>query len=180
MDKTLYLHIGLHKTATTLIQRFLGINRGRLEKEEGLIVPGKGLEKNIHHDIALQASVGNSAEISAKKFKRTIESFCQMGNRFVLSSEVFSDKRFIHIDLLELLNSFFSTIRVIIYLRRGDSMIESAYNQRIKRENISTPFSKDEWYNLTYTQIIAPFDAFLEEAISLSVLSRRDNFLEGK
>ncbi len=156
MNRILYLHIGLHKTGTSAIQRFLGYNRAVLGKM-GVIVPGERREENLHHDIALQASVKTNAETSRKKFRSTIESIASLGERIVLSSEVFSDKKFIHVEVLEELTSYFSTIRVIVYLRRHDTMIESAYNQIVKHDPISIPFYRGVWYNLIYTQKLAPF-----------------------
>jgi hypothetical protein len=156
MNKTLYLHIGLHRTGTSSIQRFLARNRAALEKR-GIILPGNRKEENLHHNIALEASVRNAPEIARRKFRNTIEAISSLGERIVLSSEVFSDNNYIHIEVLDELTSYFSTIRVIVYLRRGDTLIESAYNQRVKREPIFIPFSKGVWYNLIYTQLLGPF-----------------------
>jgi hypothetical protein len=149
MNRILYLHIGLHKTGTSAIQRFLGYNRAVLGKI-GIIVPGDLSGENLHHDIALQASINYSIETARKKFRNTIGPIAALGDRIVLSSEVF-------VDVLGELTSYFSTIRVIVYLRRGDTMIESAYNQRVKHEPIYTPFYKGRWYYLMYTEILAPF-----------------------
>ncbi len=127
MNRILYLHIGLHKTGTSAIQRFLGYDRAVLGKM-GVIVPGDQVDVNLHHHIALQASIWANAETARKKFRNTIEPIAYLGERIVLSSEVFAGPN-IHIKVLDELTSYFSTIRVIVYLRRGDTMIESAYNQ---------------------------------------------------
>lgn len=67
MNRTLYLHIGLLKTGTSAIQRFLGYKRALLARK-GIIVPGDQVEENLHHDIALQASIWANAETAQKNF----------------------------------------------------------------------------------------------------------------
>jgi len=160
MNSTLYLHIGLPKSGTSAIQRFLGCNRAVLEKK-GVVVPGDRVGENLHHDIALQASIMANAETARKKLRSTIEPIASLGERIVLSSEVFAERSYIHIEVLEEFTSHFSTILVIVYLRRGDTMIESAYNQMAKRlPGIATPLEEkyfDKYYDLVYTRKLAPF-----------------------
>lgn len=160
MNNTLYLHIGLHKTGTSAIQRFLGCNRN-LFRKMGIIVPGEGVGENLHHNIALQASVITNAETARKKFRNRIEPVASLGENIVLSSEVFSDRSLIHIEVLDEFASYFSKIRVIVFLRRGDSMIESAYNQMVKRLPLcTTPLEEkyfDKYYELKYTRKLQPF-----------------------
>jgi len=155
LAKILYLHIGLHKTGTSTIQKFLGNNRSRLG-ELGLIVPGPGDRENLHHEIALQAGIKTDLTTARKKFKNAIRKLAQSGDKYVISSEVFSKRDRIHIEVLDELKNFFSTIKVIAYLRRGDAMLESAYNQIVKTTPLSRLFSEGKWYNLNYTEILAP------------------------
>lgn len=150
-------------------------------KKRGVIVPGDRVEENLHHDIALQASIMANAETARKKLRSTIEPIASLGERIVLSSEVFAERSCIHIEVLEEFTSYFSTIRVIVYLRRGDTMIESAYNQMVKRlPGIATPLEEkyfNKYYELVYTRKLAPFIRMFGKDSVVVRLYENDQFL---
>lgn len=146
--KTVYLHVGYHKTGTTAIQGLLTLNAERLA-EHGVLYPQSCLIQNTpdlsktealaHHRLPLALLEGNSkqpdelrAEIDASECAR-----------FIISSEVFME-RFKENEksvaaLVRLLEGL--ETRVVIYLRPQYSLLESVFNQQIKDSAVAPPFN---------------------------------------
>lgn len=127
--KKLYLHIGLHKTGTSAIQSFLCQNRTSLS-EKGFYYPDTG-KFEAHHSIAAflrkEASDGNNKLILKDKFL----SLTGDNDVSIISSEIFSECG--DISSLSVLPEIYDDITVVVYVRRQDKLLESAYGQQVKQ-----------------------------------------------
>ena len=91
--KVAYIHIGINKTGSTSIQRFLCDNRQQL-KTEGYLYPQTGRSKHAHHELASALGFGGEPASNEKElagFGEAIElevadSLC---NKILISSEFF-------------------------------------------------------------------------------------------
>jgi len=128
MRRTLYLHIGAHRTATTSIQRFLRTNTEGLA-QRGILNPG-GLSR--HHVLAGRI-LGGHAEAAAADLTAEAERVGAAIGRpvgtIVLSDEDICTRT----DMARLarLSAHFE-VRVIFVLRRQDLWLESWYRQNVK------------------------------------------------
>jgi hypothetical protein len=122
----LTLHIGIHRTGTTGLQRGLAANRDRL-KAQGKCYPFGGTN---HQDIAWGLHRG---KLDGKGLLKKLEPHAGEGH-IILSGEDFC----IHHDLrwLAPLREVYD-VEAIVYLRRQDHWLMSWYNQHVK-----WPFSK--------------------------------------
>ncbi len=132
MKKTIYLHIGAHKTGTSAIQEFLSINREVL-RQKGYLYPG---QKSACYDLSNElltktfSEIINDTDSPVKKYLKEIQqSEC---NNVMLSSEGFiklSEKDVVTFQ--KILPEEYS-VKIIVYVRRQDDKLESDYNQLVK------------------------------------------------
>jgi hypothetical protein len=151
MKKNLYLHIGLPKTGTSAIQKFLVDNYEKLKNEYNLYYPDFGRwVDGSHHEIAFALSPnpyktmkGHNEQLAYLKEleQKIINSKC---SNILLSSECFhlyNNDNFI--------NQFAKhyNVKIICYLRRQDAFLESIYKQEVQdivfKENRSFQQYKD-------------------------------------
>jgi hypothetical protein len=129
--KTLYLHIGYPKTGTTGLQEFLVTNADVLA-QQGVLVPKTGLLNGAHYQFNFALNIGvyngtkpiSSPEKLKTELSREIDaSPCE---RIIISSEYFSTAK----NLTDI-RAYFSDydVKIIVYLRRHDLALESAYAQ---------------------------------------------------
>jgi len=128
MRHTLYLHIGVHRTATTSIQRFLRGNTQALALR-GVLNPG-GLSR--HHVLAGRILSGQAdavaAELTAEARAAGAAAGCPV-RAIVLSDEDICTRT--DIARLARLSAHFE-VRVIFVIRRQDLWLESWYRQNVK------------------------------------------------
>ena len=140
MTRTLFLHIGSHKTGTTSIQNFLAHNRDLLAaRGYGYPVTGKGL--NLGGVIGNTMAEGDpsSAQIGMGRRKTVlVDNIVSQPTDIVIgSSEGFSyvhDAQDIQ-DFANLLRPHFSTIKIITYLRRQDQLAVSHHQEGANPQN---------------------------------------------
>jgi hypothetical protein len=143
MQKTLYIHIGAHKTGTSAIQRFLSTNREIL-KGNGYLYPGHDI---AHHDMAEEFRTLSLPQIINNPKRATHTYFDEIDNsnlnKFIVSSEVF-ERSGHFVDHLKnfLMNKY--QVKIIFYIRRQDDKIESIYNASVKNPQARSdiPFSE--------------------------------------
>ena len=139
MRKNLYIHIGLPKTGTSAIQKFLLENSEVLSQKFNICYPSVGLWKDgSHHNLAF--SMVDTAYGKAKSHEKQKEILDELENEIeksgcsniVLSSECFHLYK----------NDYFIervkrkyNVKIICYLRRQDEYLESIYSQNV-RDNI--------------------------------------------
>ncbi len=138
--KHFFIHIGLHKTGTTAIQRFLAANRKALEKT-GYLYPGT---KPAHHFLRWlwkQTNAGNNIPQKTHELFQEING--SQSDMVILSSEMFTaGKENNAAKLREVLQDHVKepwNAKIIIYVRRQDHWLESRYNENIKNCYVHTP-----------------------------------------
>lgn len=140
--KQFFLHVGLHKTATTLLQRTMSANRQKLAKS-GIYYPNYNLidqkKHYCHHDLA--KSIANEGKFSPHQIKQFFlkAGKYNMGSCFI-SSEVFfrySAHPTQGIDYIKRCAEYFNLtqtdVTVIICLREQASYIDSLYREHIEQ-----------------------------------------------
>jgi transcriptional regulator with XRE-family HTH domain len=122
--KKLILHIGVHRTGSTAIQRALHANRDALQAQGFHYA----LDSENHTWMAFLIDQGPSS--AADIVDRLVEdSLGTSANTIIVSGEDLSRVR--HVSRLAGLKSVFD-IQVVCYLRRQDEWLESWYNQHVK------------------------------------------------
>lgn len=125
MRRTLYLHIGSHRTATTSIQHFMKLNSAALA-EQGYLVPYK---------VARHIRLMNGLFSGNRTVEETAQGLIQRANdRGNIHSIILSDEdisiRPSPALLAEFQNHF--DVKIIFSMRRQDLWLESWYFQNIK------------------------------------------------
>lgn len=136
--KTLYLHIGTHKTGTTSIQRALKSNQELLRKKSLTYFSKRPNGSNYHNINSwfenYPKSITNGTCSIKKNLKKLSIEISKIENNIILSGEAFSYIIFKE-ELLLLKDEFrkyFTDIKIIIYLRRQDTQAVSHHNQSSK------------------------------------------------
>lgn len=158
--KTLYLHIGMPKTATSSIQRFLQINRKALKKH-GFCYPGMPHKyPDIHTSRNGHFLVGKAYRENGSRASDLDEQYFQDGmktlwrsfkkyDNVILSEETlwrhFSGT---HKDIFPNLQTDSAEhgyqVKIIVYLRRQDEFQISNWNERVKHSKLAMTLSFEE------------------------------------
>lgn len=138
-----FLHIGIHKTGSSSIQRFLARNLERLENAGyGLFVAGK---KTSGHVGRLGREITDGKTMQTGK---VMPRFVRFLAKTPCEHQIASSERLEGLAQPEaaLLRQLIGDrpIRLIVYLRRQEDAIESAYLEHLKRGYSSSSF--DEWF----------------------------------
>lgn len=139
--KRLIIHIGMHKTGSTSIQRFLSRNRLAL-RLAGVLYPtsyGADGRREPKHN-ALFSAISHEADFGAPHpdLGPSNDMIAEVGDSFarsraqtaILSAEGFSGEKPAFARALAPLGRRFDT-RIVVYLRRPDQWVESFYRQMI-------------------------------------------------
>lgn len=159
--KTLYLHIGTPKTATSSIQEFLRLNRQTLLKygycfpKQPHKYPYVGSNRNAHfmvenlyfedgtRDLALEM------EFLREGLNQVTESFEQCDNVILSEESLWRVSSYSRKDLFPYLKQEAVTqgyqIKIIVYLRRQDKFVVSNWNQRVKQGKTAYTMTIDEY-----------------------------------
>jgi hypothetical protein len=132
--KTVYVHIGLHKTGTTTIQDYLIANAELLETH-GVFVPFK----HRNHSLTFWVNGKQNNQKRQNQWTRLMRKIKRSElNTVVLSSEFFSrdisEIENWHVNFDELVAQGYN-IKFILYLRRSDRRFESLFIEAIKGGN---------------------------------------------
>ncbi len=155
MKDRIDIHVGQHKTGTSAIQKSLNQNREWL-LTKGILYPQPDC-LDAHHQIASYVlSTVEDEAVAHNKFCEIVDAWSEQANfqncLLLLSSEIFSEG----VDL-DYLKGYFSDkkVRIIIYIRRQDLLLESVYNQVLKQNGMvinniveTPPYNLDTW-NIT-------------------------------
>jgi hypothetical protein len=138
-DRTLYLHIGAHKTGSSAIQSFLSANSAALAAR-GVAYPFPG------SDAGATITTGNAARLNKyllgngqdfEGYLAGIREAARHCHSVVLSNEqLFFTSRGREAEIAGLFADY--SLRIIVYLRRQDDWIESLCNQTIKYNGSTT------------------------------------------
>lgn len=162
MDRQFYIHIGIHKTGTTSLQKMLAWNRPYLQSK-GLFYPTKCTWRGGHHNLAWEIladarthqKYGSIRELQTE-IKANLKSIC------LLSSEDMS--RFGLQQKKELYNSFKKyQPKIIVYIRNQFDYIVSSWSTVIRNETVSSKF--EDYYNFCMKKRLnlLNYFSFLEE-----------------
>ena len=181
--KTLYIHIGCPKTATTSIQYFCNENKEILSKN-GVYFPifeqkykDVNPYRNGHFLIAHQYdSNGKINTLDEHRIFRfnmdhIIYMFSKYNNILLSDESIWHSTHFFKKDLWEILRkeslkSAFK-IKIIVYLRRQDAALNSMWNQKIKKSKQRfRSMSWEEFINTTPPAIYLDYEEGLNEIAS--------------
>ncbi len=184
VKKTVYLHIGMHKTGTTAIQNFFALNREVL-KEKGVLYPG---DLVTHHEIGWEVrrtSVIDNLTGENSWTRKILDEISRSGLPVaVLSSETFVEIRTIAPRLKQAIDRILgdsAEIKILFYCRRQDHSLQSAYQQKIQpwaKNPLTIPISEfirdtrslQEW---DYYEKLEPWrTAFGRDAIIVRVYEK--------
>lgn len=161
MKPKLFLHIGTHKTASTVIQRALDQNRAHL-RASGVLYPdtSRGRHPDLpKHDVLFTTSIHPDQQVFEAEFKAIMDEFeTSQCSTMILSEEALSEPREKAFSKLRRFAEHFE-IETICYLRRPDYFIESLWNQRCKEGVFKAPvgpFARDAFNlkRLEYDRIL--------------------------
>lgn len=155
--KTLYLHIGTPKTGTTAIQYFCVKNRDTLEKN-GLYYPDFGYRfSNSHvnrngafyitnlYDENKKRKLEEEKRIRQEGLEKLRRDF-ETHDAILLSDEGYWNHAKMEEDgwkeLLEICKGLSVQLKVIVYLRRQDELIQSYWAQKVKERNLQLSLSQ--------------------------------------
>lgn len=135
-DKEIYLHIGTPKTGTSALQKFLVENRFELERR-GFSYPKHSLGEYGISSGNGQEIVNIGLEYGAEKARDYLSSLVKKAKskKVLISSEAFYA-------CPELMYEVVPNATVIVYFRNQIDLLESSYNQAVKREGQKAPFSR--------------------------------------
>lgn len=142
--KTIYLHIGQTKTATTTLQAFFSDNRNWLESK-GVLYPHvpEGTANNRQHRFLVESLHRNSDNFTLAL--SNWDFILDQINTSSLDKIIISEEVFWHLfeqnpnkrrEAIRWINQVLSKydVKIICYLRRQDFWIESWYNQLVKTD----------------------------------------------
>lgn len=199
--KTLYLHIGSPKTATTSIQHFCHDNqevlnqKGYCYPDFGKSYPRVGVLRNGHFIMAAtQQAQSDSIEGEDQEFDAgfaTIYELFQKHDNVILSDEGlwnygYGKNSRVWRQLKRELDKGIFTIKVIVYLRRQDTYLFSWWNQQIKEgfranSNISWEdiVAKPFYIQLDYYKMLEHISSFVGKENVYVRLFDRNEFYGG-
>ena len=152
--RTLYLHIGTHKTGSSSLQKFLFENvewlltKGYYYPVEGrYFLPMERSQSLLAHSLRGERPNYIRAEVEYSKRQCVAELIADIESSsapaVIISSEHFCPcDRVTLIELQQILEPLFDQIKIVVYLRRQDQRLESGYNQRVKTGACVDSFNK--------------------------------------
>lgn len=158
----LYVHIGLHKTGTSTIQRFFRLN-APLTERHGLVFPDLGFESRTHGGViealrqiergetageAVFEAIDRLADVEGRSYLLSTENFELMGRKRI---ELFAERVLRRHD-----------VRVLAYVRDLTRLMPSIYAQRTKKgrnlRDVDTFFAMTgDWKRFRLSEIITPW-----------------------
>ncbi len=146
---TVYLCIGTQKTGTTSLQRFMAMNKVALSKQ-GFCYPrmdslgfGDIYNNRNGHFLAylsLSEERVRNREEEKKKRKEAYRMFAQIAEEYsniVLSDEIiwYQCRKYKNFwqEMVEEFKKINCEVKIVVYLRRQDQVLQSLWNQRVKR-----------------------------------------------
>lgn len=160
MDRTIFIHAGMHKTGSTAIQKFLTGNAERL-RGLGVHFPVAGTEVHGHNHTAIVGAVARIDRADAGgAFDRLRTELTQAGypRQVLISAEDFSPKFGRHL-FLDKLARFCTALgyapHVVVYVRPQAAAINSMFTQHVKNWRAVEPF-----HEFFQARLAAPMSQF--------------------
>jgi len=160
-DKQFYIHIGIHKTGTTSVQRMFFLNRPYFENL-GLLYPTKSIWRGGHHNIAWQI-------LKDERFKDNYGDIDNLKNEIekkyvskcLLSSEDFSRFGFKDVEKLYQLFKKYKP-KVIISIRNQFDYIVSSWSTVVRNESTDASFNQYYKFCMRKRLNLLKYDIFLK------------------
>lgn len=138
-EMTLYLHIGMDKTGTSAIQNFMHLNDKRLYESEGILRPVTALWNDYsHHPLAFSIlCMHGYTEKDLTNYLSALKKEILTASKVILSSEcLFKTTRHENFRQFKtFIDSQFTDVRIIVYVRRQDEWVESRHKHSILSGN---------------------------------------------
>lgn len=172
-QKTIYLHIGRHKTGTSSIQQFVNSNTDLLS-DLNLYYPDSGKSTIAHHDLAQLFSIQTNKTADAQqktssspKLKSLLEEIDQQPANILLSSESFQNSH------PRVIRDAFKDydLRVLVYIRNQIDYLASSYAQKVWATNYCE--SMEHYYNHVFSVDYLDFLDRWQEASSDNIIVRK-------
>jgi hypothetical protein len=129
---TLYLHIGAGKTGTSSIQNFLAVNSPELWNSCSCLYPNMGGEKFLAGGFINHQKFFTTTDVTTqiKKIQEAVK-YCQKNNKekLVFSAEALFESKDGPSLAEKLVRIPGINLKIIVYLRRQDHWLESAWKQ---------------------------------------------------
>ena len=180
INKTIYLHIGRHKTGTSSIQNFINAYPEVLGKYS-LYYPETGRQGIAHHNFANAFSY--SATRTDREKQIAVESemvsalrreIDEQDSDILVSSEAFQNAN------PKLVAEVFSgyKIKTLVYIRNQIDYLASAYAQKVWATDYSDSIEQYYEHNFrgNYDTFLSSWDEVSDAGISVSVFSRKELF----
>lgn len=165
----LYLHIGLHKTGSTYLQRFFYQNYENLARA-GFLFPRTGFlnlntiggeeQTSAGHDLFVKASLSRRQRFTANLLNTFYEEIkITQPHAVFISAENFTNHQLgdLSKNTLNLFHDFFDDIRIIISLRNIYDWIDSYYKDRVAS---GWEFEKNDIYSFIKKNKISSYPNF--------------------
>lgn len=155
--KTIYFHIGTHKTGTTALQKFFVDNREVLE------------EKGFRYDFYNDSEMNQGYLVKPEKWEGLI---FDKNKNYIISGEGFYN-HILNIPkvIKEKLSGF--NVNFIVYFKRQDLMKQSVYNQIVKMHGFTKDITADNHYNFNYYNFLKRLEKqFPEGKITVRVYEK--------
>lgn len=170
----LYLHIGTPKSGTTSIQRFLRSNAASLP-DQGIFYR-RQMIKNMSMMEFVKAMRSKNASEVASRYAQELAGLCQSHETVVSSNEMFAFLFVPDAMMPAIVKEVRCPIKVICYIRRPDSYLESVYKQRAKNGFISPDpmkFYRNYLPNLQYENFLDVYAKYVgKENVIVRVFDR--------
>jgi len=172
MKKTIYLHIGTHKTGTTAIQNLLYENHKLLETYDVSYLPDNTIWAG-HHYLGW-AFRGNTSVLKeyCKFYDYGILNFLEDSiNKSECSKFILSSENFYMMENREYAEKFFERfsnfeIKIIVYLRNQLDFLEAWYYEMVRESYGQMPLDFNTFvdktkYNLDYYDMLKKWETFV-------------------
>lgn len=189
--KTLYLHIGTAKTATSSIQKYCLINQEVLNKYNysyplmPFEYPGVNERRNghfllytFHEERWTDEDKQEYRDNLAEGLKRVKQIFKEVDNIVLSDESLWTASSYTRYNPIEIIkkdadeNNY--TVKVIVYLRRQDNYISSRWNQFVKYEGRPQTFKNHVKWIMNNNRLIVEYDKSLD---AISNLIGKDNVI---
>lgn len=155
----LYVHIGLHKTGTSTIQRFFRLNTALTEKH-GLVFPDLGFESRTHGGVIAALRDIEKGDASGEAVFEAIDRLADVdGRSYLLSTENFELMAPRRIEMFAERIRRRHDVSIVAYVRDLTRLMPSVYAQRTKKgrnlRDFDTFFAMTEdWKRFRVSEII--------------------------
>lgn len=174
----LFVHIGLHKTGTSTIQRFFRLNTALTERH-GLVFPDLGFDSRTHGGVIAALRQIEAGDADGEAVFEAIDRLADAeGRSYLLSTENFELMPPRRIALFAERIRRRHDVRVLAYVRDLTRLMPSVYAQRTKKgrnlRDIDTFFAMTEdWRRFRISEIIGRWgDVFGWQNVRVRVLDR--------